>query len=116
MSLYRRGVPDALAVIRNAGLADILEAVALLALDLVELRNLGLTSRTSENRAFQRSIVQVANRLRREAELSSEAQLSALAAARDKAREMDPARLARAVKEFGSARAGRLLTPVLGQA
>lgn len=83
VSLYRRGVPDPLAEIRNVGLADIPEAVALLALDLAELRNLGFTSRTSENRAFQRSIVQLANRLRREPEFSSEAQLSALAAARE---------------------------------
>lgn len=83
MSLYRHGVPDPLAEIRNVGLADIPEAVALLALDLAELRNLGFTSRTSENKLFQRSIVQLANRLRREAELSSETQLRALAAARD---------------------------------
>ena len=33
-----------------------------------------------------------------------------------KARDMAPARLARAVKEFGSARAARLLAPVLDQA
>lgn len=33
-----------------------------------------------------------------------------------KARDMDPGRLARAVKDFGSARAGRLLAPVLDQA
>ncbi|WP_176599296.1 MULTISPECIES: hypothetical protein [Sphingobium] len=83
LSLYRGGVPDALAEIRNVGLADIPEAVALLALDLAELRNLGFTSRTIENKAFQRSIVQLANRLRREPMLSSEAQLSALAAARE---------------------------------
>lgn len=83
ISLYRRGAPDALAAIRNVGLPDIAEAVALLALDLAELRNLGLTSQTSENKPFQRRIVQLANRLRREPELSSEAQLSALAAARE---------------------------------
>lgn len=83
ISLYGRGQHDALAEIRNVGLADIAEGVALLALDLAELRNLGVTSRISGDKAFQRSIVQLANRLRREPELSSDAQQLALAAVRD---------------------------------
>ena len=76
--------------IRDIVLSDIPEAVALLALDLAELYNLGVRQRVSGNKAFQRAVLQLAASLRKDASLSSAAQLEALAHAEAQRRKMHP--------------------------
>ena len=67
---------------------DIAEAIALLALDLAELRNLGFRERVSANKGFQSSVVQLAKRLRTLPDLASDSQLATLATARRQREEL----------------------------
>lgn len=64
--------------------------VALLALDLAELYNLGIRQRASSNTSFQRAVLQLAAHLRKDPGLSSSAQLDELAHAEKLRREMHP--------------------------
>jgi hypothetical protein len=57
-------------------LPDIPEAVALLALDLSELRNLGIRRPQSPNRGFRQAVSRLATRLKSEPTFSSDYQLS----------------------------------------
>ena len=90
LNLFGRGAYEYVATIRDIVLSDIPEAVALLALDLAELYNLGVRQRVSGNKAFQRAVLQLAASLRKDASLSSAAQLEALAHAEAQRRKMHP--------------------------
>lgn len=81
LELHGRREYEIIAAIRNIQLPDIAEAIALLALDLAELRNLGIRHRSSANRLFQSTVVQLAKRLRTMPDLSSDQQLATLASA-----------------------------------
>jgi hypothetical protein len=87
LNLFGRGEYEYVATIRDIVLSDIPEAVALLALDLAELYNLGVRQRASSNKAFQRAVLQLAAQLRKDAGLSSSAQLEELAHAETLRRE-----------------------------
>lgn len=75
LHLLGRGEHSSIASIRDVTLADIPEAIALLALDLAELRNLGARADSSPNSRFQRAVQRLAKQLRDEPGLSSEEQL-----------------------------------------
>lgn len=90
LNLFGHGEYDYVATIRDIALSDIPEAVALLALDLAELYNLGIRQRASSNTSFQRAVLQLAAQLRKEHGLSSSAQLEELAHAEKLRREMHP--------------------------
>src|SRR3546814_11151150 len=81
LTLYGRGEHEYVATIRDIVLAAIPEAVALLALDLAELYNLGVRPRASSNKAFQRAVLQLAGQLRKVPGVSSSEQLDELAKA-----------------------------------
>ena len=76
-----------IATIRDIALPDIPEAVALLALDLAELSNLGIERAASPNKSFQGAVAQLANRLKGDPSLSSESQLVELMDAQSKRQE-----------------------------
>lgn len=90
LNLYGRGEHEYVATIRDIVLADITEAVALLALDLAELYNLGVRQRASSNKAFQRAVLQLAGQLTKAPGLSSSAQLDELAKVETLRRAMHP--------------------------
>ncbi|NLR72072.1 hypothetical protein HGI47_14445 [Novosphingobium sp. ERN07] len=81
LELYGRREYEIIAAIRDIQLPDVPEAIALLALDLAELRNLGIRERVSANKDFQSTVVQLAKRLKTMPNLASERQLVTLAAA-----------------------------------
>lgn len=64
-----------IASIRQVLVPDVAEAVALLALDISELRNLGVRRPASASKAFQKAVSQLADRLKSQPILSSEYQL-----------------------------------------
>ena len=90
LNLFGHGEYEYVATIRDIVLSDIPEAVALLALDLAELTNLGIRQRASSNTSFQRAVLQLAAQLRKDPGLSSSAQLEELANAEKMRREMHP--------------------------
>ncbi|MBB6125864.1 MULTISPECIES: hypothetical protein [Sphingomonadaceae] len=90
LNLFGHGEYEYVATIRDIALSDIPEAVALLALDLAELYNLGIRQRASSNTSFQRAVLQLAAHLRKDPGLSSSAQLDELAHAEKLRREMHP--------------------------
>ena len=90
LNLFGQGEYEYVATIRDIVLSDIPEAVALLALDLAELTNLGIRQRASSNTSFQRAVLQLAAQLRKDPGLSSSAQLEELANAEKMRREMHP--------------------------
>lgn len=67
-----------IASIQGVLLPDIAEAVALLALDLSELRNLGIRRASSPNKGFRQAVSRLAARLRSDSTFSSNHQLSIL--------------------------------------
>jgi hypothetical protein len=69
---------DYIASIEEILLPDIAEAVALLALDLSELRSLGVRRASSPNVGFRQALSRLASRLRRDPTLSSDYQRSVL--------------------------------------
>lgn len=75
LHLLGRGEHSSIASIRGVTLADIPEAISLLAHDLAELRNLGARPDSSPNSRFQRAVQRLAKQLRDEPGLSSEEQL-----------------------------------------
>src|SRR3546814_19801044 len=64
LTLYGRGEHEYVATIRDIVLADIPEAVALLALDLAELYNPDVRQRASRNKAFHRAVLTLAGQTR----------------------------------------------------
>ena len=90
LNLFGHGEYEYVATIRDIVLSDIPEAVALLALDLAELTNLGIRQRASSNTSFQRAVLQLAGQLRKDPKLSSSAQLEELGNAGKLRREMHP--------------------------
>lgn len=88
LELYGRGEYEIIAAIRDVQLPDIAEAIALLALDLAELRNLGFRERISANKGFQSTVVQLAKRLKAMPDLASDRQLATLVAARSHREEL----------------------------
>jgi len=80
LNLFGHGEYEYVATIRDIVVSDIPEAVALLALDLAELYNLGIRQRASSNTSFQRAVLQLAGQLRKDPKLSSSAQLEELVA------------------------------------
>lgn len=90
LNLLGQGKYEYVATIRDIVLSDIPEAVALLALDLAELTNLGIRQRASSNKSFQRAVLQLAAQLRKDPGLSSSVQLDELAHAEKLRREMHP--------------------------
>ncbi|WP_068084117.1 hypothetical protein [Novosphingobium rosa] len=78
-----------IASIKGILLPDLPEAVALMALDLAELHNLGLKPGKSPNRSFAGEVTKLAKRLRADPTLSSAAQLSQLNEARLKSSDRD---------------------------
>lgn len=69
---------DYIASIREVIFPDVAEALALLALDLAELRNLGIKRPTSRSKAFRKAVVQLATQLKSHSSLSSAHQHSIL--------------------------------------
>ena len=65
-----------IASIREILLPDVPEAIALLALDLVELRGLGARIKSSPNDPFQRAVSRLAARMKSDSTMSSAHQLS----------------------------------------
>src|SRR5271168_4562936 len=57
-------------------LSDVAEAVALLALDLSELRNLGVRRAPNPNKGFRQAVSRLATRLKSDSTFSGEYQLS----------------------------------------
>jgi hypothetical protein len=75
-----------IAYIRSVGFCDIAEGVALIALDLAELRNAGTPRKPSCSKAFQRQVNRLAQVLRSDPSLSSEYQLAMLTEAAEERR------------------------------
>ncbi|KAJ8139405.1 hypothetical protein OY671_007382 [Metschnikowia pulcherrima] len=90
LNSFGHGDYEYIATIRDIVLSDIPEAVALLALDLAELTNLGVRQRASRNKSFQRAVSQLAGQSRKDPGLSSSAQLEELANAEKSRRKMHP--------------------------
>jgi len=80
LHLHGRKRYDHIAALRGFELPDVAEAVALLALDLAELRNFGAARKPSSSKVFQNEIVRLANVLKADPELSSDHQLAAVRA------------------------------------
>jgi hypothetical protein len=70
--LHSRTPYDYIASIEEILLPDIAEAVALLALDLTELRSLGVRRASSPNLSFRQALSRLGSRLRRDPMLSSD--------------------------------------------
>jgi hypothetical protein len=70
--LHSRKPYDYIASIEEILLPDIAEAVALLALDLTELRSLGVRRASSPNLSFRQALSRLGSRLRRDPMLSSD--------------------------------------------
>lgn len=81
LHLHGRKKYKDIASIRGILLPDVPEAVALLALDLAELRALGIRWSSSSNEGFQRAVSRLAARIRSDLTLSSAHQLSVVHAA-----------------------------------
>ncbi len=81
LSLHGPKKHDYIASIQEIWLPDIAEAVALLALDLSELRNLGVRRESSPNKGFRQAVSRLATRLKSDSTFSSNHQLSVVRAA-----------------------------------
>jgi hypothetical protein len=81
LHLHGRKKYQDIASIREFLLPDVPEAVALLALDLAELRALGIRWSLSPNNGFQRAVSRLAARIKSDSSLSSAHQLSVVRAA-----------------------------------
>lgn len=76
LHLHGRKQYEYIASIREITLPDIAEAVALLALDLAELRNLGIRQNPSSSKSFQQAVSHLAALLKSDPTLSSDHQLA----------------------------------------